>query len=99
MDTGPPATTLWRLGYSFPTGYGAPGRLASLVDFLLRGRKALELDEALSLHQPDFALVVEEVQARLGPIFEPLQSCHRDLSRAASADEVQARQQWWVERW
>ena len=87
------------LGIRSPLDMGPPGRLASLVDFLLRGRKALELDEALSLHQPDFALVVEEVQARLGPIFEPLQSWHRDPSRAASADEVQARQHWWGERW
>jgi hypothetical protein len=87
------------LGISSPLDLAAPGRIAAVVDFVLRGKKTLQLQEDLPLIPPDFPIVVSSLSACLGPEFDPLKGWAADAGSVALADEVHSHQRWWGERW
>ena len=60
------------LGIGSPVDMGPTGRVAASVDFMLRARQTLHLDEDLPLGPPDLPHILGILQATLGPEFEPL---------------------------
>jgi hypothetical protein len=87
------------LGISSPKDLLAPGRLATMVDFAIRGKKVLRLQEDLNLIQPDFASAVRAMAFTLGPEFDPLKSWGTDPSLVSKADMTHSQQRWWGDRW
>jgi hypothetical protein len=86
-------------GIASPKDLLAPGRLATLVDFSIRGRKVLHLQEDLNLIQPDFPSVVQMMALTLGPEFDPLKAWATDPSASLKAEAVHGQQRWWGDRW
>ena len=72
-----------------------PGRLAIIVDFVLRARKVLHLQPDLNLVPPDFDKVVGVMAHTLGPEFEPLKSWQVDPLTVYKAEAVHRQQSWW----
>ena len=89
----------WGLGIGFPVDLQTPGRLATIVDFVLRARKVLHLQPDLNLVPPDFDHVVQVMAHTLGPEFEPLKGWQADPMAVYKAETVHSQQRWWGERW
>jgi hypothetical protein len=70
-----------------------------MVDFVLRARKVLLLQEDLNLVPPDFTRVVKTMAQTVGPEFDPLRDWLADSSAVTHADAVHSQQHWWGERW
>jgi hypothetical protein len=70
-----------------------------VVDFVLRGRKVLHLQEDLNLVPPDFLGVVRAMGATLGPEFDPLKDWLTDPTTVQRADAVHSQQKWWGDKW
>ena len=60
------------LGIASPLELAPVGRLATVVDFVLRARKTLLLQPEVPLIPLDFQEVVSQAQSCLGPEFAPL---------------------------
>ena len=87
------------LGIGSPVDLQAPGRLATVVDFILRARKVLHLQPDLELVPPDFQCVVQAMPQTLGPEFDPLKGWVSEPMAVHKAEAVHSQQRWWGERW
>ena len=87
------------LSIGSPTDLAPPGRLATDVDFVLRGPKTLRLADEVPLLPPDFDTVVRQMRLCLGSEFEPLKGWLSDPTSVIRADAVHGQQHWWSDKW
>jgi hypothetical protein len=87
------------LGIGSPVDLQTPGRLATVVDFVLRAPKVLHLQPDLNLLPPDFQRVVQAMAHTLGPEIDPLKGWQSDPQTVYKADTVHSQQRWWGEKW
>ena len=80
------------LSIGSPMDLAYPGRVATIIDFVIRGPKILLLQEDLPLLPPDFSTVVQHLQTILGPEFEPTKKWLTDPSSALRTDAVHSQQ-------
>ena len=87
------------LGIKSPEDIHLPARLASLADFLQRGREVLGLPPDLALQPADLPYVLSGASRHLGAQLEPLCSWLAAPAKMTQVDATHAKQQWWSEKW